>query len=51
MMENNIYGTNANLADTDGDGFHDGIEVSAGTDPLSATDFPIPSVSDDSSHL
>jgi hypothetical protein len=32
--ETNIYGTNANTADSDGDGVGDGEEVFAGADPL-----------------
>jgi hypothetical protein len=38
-------GTNPALADTDGDGFDDGVEVAAGSDPnnpLSTPDSPIP---------
>jgi len=33
-------GTNPALADTDGDGFNDGLEVALGTDPNSPGDFP-----------
>jgi hypothetical protein len=36
----NGNGTNPNLADTDGDGFHDGREFAAGTDPKNAQSFP-----------
>lgn len=32
-----VYGTNPQVADTDGDGFPDGYEVSVGTNPNSAT--------------
>ncbi len=34
--EVNIYGTNPNSADTDSDGFNDGIEIIRGYNPLSA---------------
>ena len=34
------FGTNATYWDTDGDTFSDGEKVSAGTDPLDATDYP-----------
>ena len=37
--------TNPKNADTDGDGFSDGIEVAAGKDPLDSEDFP-PGVTD-----
>jgi hypothetical protein len=40
-------GTSAAMADTDGDGYDDGVEVSLGTDPNNALDFPgslVPSV-------
>ena len=33
-------GTNPALADTDGDGFDDGVEVAAGSDPNSAASIP-----------
>jgi hypothetical protein len=33
-----IYNTDPNLPDTDGDGFYDGSEVLRGTDPLAITD-------------
>lgn len=36
----NDTGTSAALADTDGDGFDDGEEVAAGTDPNDGLDFP-----------
>lgn len=32
--EEKTYGTNPNIADTDGDGYSDGIEVKSGYDPL-----------------
>jgi hypothetical protein len=35
-------GTDPLLADTDGDGFDDGVEVAYGTDPVSNASFPIP---------
>ncbi len=35
------YHTSRFLADTDGDGFLDGFEVQAGSDPLDATDIPL----------
>lgn len=34
--EESMYGTNANLADTDGDGYLDGAELLGGYDPLQA---------------
>jgi hypothetical protein len=34
-------GTDPTKQDTDGDGFFDGTEVSAGTDPTNPLDFPI----------
>ncbi len=37
--EEEILGTDPNLPDTDGDGDEDGSEVTAGTNPLSATSF------------
>ena len=39
-QEIDIYHTDPNVADTDGDGFSDGYEVSVGTDPASATGTP-----------
>lgn len=36
--ENNIYNTDPNNPDTDGDGFLDGNEISNGTDPLNPND-------------
>ena len=39
-QELNVYHTDPNVADTDGDGFSDGYEVSVGTDPASATGTP-----------
>ena len=35
-----IHGTDPCVFDTDGDGFSDGVEVGAGTDPLNDQDFP-----------
>ncbi|MBW2725651.1 MAG: hypothetical protein JRE71_14810, partial [Deltaproteobacteria bacterium] len=40
-LEEAALGTNPLVGDTDGDGFNDGIEVSAGTDPLDPGDFPV----------
>ena len=34
-------GTDPDEADTDGDGFNDGVEVSIGTDPTNSTEFPV----------
>ncbi|MHC4735386.1 MAG: choice-of-anchor Q domain-containing protein, partial [Planctomycetota bacterium] len=34
--QENLYGTHPNLPDTDGDGWADGLEILAGTDPLTA---------------
>jgi len=34
--EEKLYGTNPDLADTDGDGYSDGVEVKSGYDPLKA---------------
>ena len=34
-------GTDPDEADTDGDGFNDGVEVSVGTDPTNSTEFPV----------
>ncbi|MHA1131543.1 MAG: SBBP repeat-containing protein [Candidatus Helarchaeota archaeon] len=39
-QENYIYGTNPNDADHDNDGYSDGEEVAAGTDPLDPSDHP-----------
>ena len=39
-LETNVYGTDVNNPDTDGDGVYDGIEVILGTDPLDPDDFP-----------
>lgn len=38
--EADVHGTNPLDLDTDGDGFDDGEEVTAGTNPLSDTDYP-----------
>ena len=38
----NDTGTDPLIADTDGDGFDDGLEVAFGTDPLGNLSFPIP---------
>lgn len=38
--EINQIGTNPNYADTDGDGFNDGLEWESGTDPLDPLSFP-----------
>jgi hypothetical protein len=38
--ENNTYGTNPNISDTDGDGLIDGVEVQNGSDPLDPLDPP-----------
>jgi cysteine-rich repeat protein len=40
FVDENDTGTNPTLADTDGDGFDDGEEVGAGTDPTNPLDFP-----------
>jgi hypothetical protein len=40
--EINNIGTNPNYHDTDGDGYGDGIEIAAGTDPLDPYDHPVP---------
>lgn len=34
--ESQLYGTNPNVADTDGDGYGDGVEVANGYDPLNS---------------
>ena len=36
--EINIYGTDPNNPDTDGDGYNDGDEINAGSDPLDPCD-------------
>jgi len=38
--EINVYGTNPMNADTDGDGYTDGQEVAAGTNPLTPNSYP-----------
>ena len=38
-QEVNVYGTDPNNPDTDGDGFNDGVEVRNGTDPLDLNSF------------
>ncbi|MEO1936579.1 MAG: hypothetical protein ABGX04_17535 [Myxococcales bacterium] len=40
FVDANDTGTDPALADTDGDGFDDGVEVSAGTDPTNSLSFP-----------
>jgi hypothetical protein len=44
FIDGDDTGTNPALSDTDGDGFDDGIEVLAGTDPNNPFDFPSSSV-------
>ncbi|MEP4076365.1 PQQ-dependent sugar dehydrogenase [Haloferula sp.] len=39
-LEEYLAGTDPQNSDSDFDGYNDGIEISQGTDPLSATDFP-----------
>ena len=39
-QEITIYGTDPNDADTDDDGFNDGYEIAAGTNPLDKTEIP-----------
>lgn len=38
--EEDIHGTSDTVSDTDGDGFGDGFEITRGTSPASATEFP-----------
>jgi len=38
--EINVYGTNPFLADTDGDGFDDPVEIAAGSNPVDAGNIP-----------
>ena len=40
FVDANDTGTDSALADTDGDGFDDGVEVAAGTDPTDPLKFP-----------
>ena len=40
LDERSTYGTDPFLADTDGDGFDDGVEVGSGSDPLDAASTP-----------
>jgi hypothetical protein len=40
FIDGNDTGTSPALADTDGDGFDDGIEVAAGSDPNNASSTP-----------
>jgi hypothetical protein len=40
FVDANDTGTDPALADTDGDGFDDGVEVAAGTDPTDPLNFP-----------
>jgi len=39
-LQEGALGTNPLVADTDGDGFDDGVEVAAGTDPTDPDAFP-----------
>lgn len=39
--EDSIHGTDPFIADTDLDGFNDGVEVSVGSDPLDSNSYPI----------
>ncbi|MBI3986525.1 MAG: hypothetical protein HY343_06375, partial [Lentisphaerae bacterium] len=45
LTETDIYGTDPNDPDTDGDGFWDGVEVAWGSNPLDAGDYPDGSLS------
>jgi len=42
--EINVYGTNPMNADTDGDGYTDGQEVAAGTNPLNPNSYPFSTI-------
>ena len=41
FQEINLYNTDPNSTDTDGDSYDDGYEISEGTDPLDPNDYPI----------
>jgi hypothetical protein len=43
-----VYGTDSNKADTDGDGWSDGVEVLSGTDPLDPNSYPGAIISEES---